>query len=385
MKKLWITFLLCIAMLTGCTSLQTENTNTPNAQTEDSSLKEGSSSSDTDASYTENKKKKSSKKSSKNTQELSVHFIDVGQGDSALIMIGSHAMLIDAGDNSMGTTVWRYLQKQGITSLDYVIGTHPDSDHIGGLDVVIYKFNCKKILMPDCSNDTETYRDVIESMKSKGYKAFHPKLHQTFSLGKATFCITGPVDKYEETNDNSISLQLTYQDTSFLFMGDVTSDTEPEILANNKNLQSDVLKVAHHGSKYSTTEEFLEEVSPAYAVISCAKDNKYGFPTAKVLNLLRSSGVKLYRTDEQGSLIAKSDGSKISWSASPNEDWIVGENTTSASQQGVTYIVNTNTDKFHKTTCRFTEDISDKNRMTTAKSKADLVKEGYSPCGYCKP
>lgn len=385
MKKLWLTLLLCIAMLTGCTTLPVEDTGLQNTQTEESYSKENESSSDTSTSYSESRKKHSSKKGAKNTQELSVHFIDVGQGDSALITLGSHAMLIDAGDNSMGTTVWHYLQNQGITSLDYVIGTHPDSDHIGGLDVVIYKFDCQKILMPDCTNDTETYRDVIESMKSKGYKAVHPKLHQTFSLGEATFRITGPVNKYEETNDNSISLQLTYQDTSFLFMGDVTADTEPEILAHNKNLKSDVLKVAHHGSKYSTAEAFLEKVSPAYAVISCGKDNKYGFPTARVLNLLRSFGVKLYRTDEQGSLIAKSDGSTIWWSASPNEDWVAGENTTSAATQGVTYIINTNTRKFHKITCKFTNDISDKNKVTTAKSKTTLEKEGYSSCGYCKP
>ena len=153
-------------------------------------------------------------------------------------------MLIDAGDNSKGTAVQLYLKKQGITSLDYVIGTHPDSDHIGGLDVVIYKFDCKNILMPDCKNDTATYRDVIDSMKSKGYKAVHPKTGTKYSLGDATFTITGPVKKYKETNDNSISLRLVYQDTSFLFMGDATADTEPDIIAHTKNLRSDVLKVA---------------------------------------------------------------------------------------------------------------------------------------------
>lgn len=294
-------------------------------------------------------------------------------------------MLIDAGDNSMGTTVWNYLQKQGVASLDYVIGTHPDSDHIGGLDVIIYKFDCKKILMPDCENDTATYRDVINSMKSKNYKAVHPKLHQTFSLGDATFTITGPVSSYSETNDNSISLRLTYQNTSFLFMGDVTSETEPDILAQNKKLHSDVLKVAHHGSKYSTSESFLSAVSPEYAVISCAKDNKYGFPTARVLNLLRASGVSLYRTDEQGSLIAKSDGNTIQWSASPDNSWTAGENTGSSSQQGITYILNTSTKKFHKPDCRYTRTISDANKENTAKSKTELITEGYSPCGACKP
>ena len=385
MKKLWLTLLLCIAIFTGCATIPSESVDSKNSPKQSHSDYEEKEASLSEETLTDSPKKQSNKKTSKNQKELEVHFIDVGQGDSALITIGTHAMLIDAGDNSMGTTVQNYLQKRGITTLDYVIGTHPDSDHIGGLDVIIYKFECKKILMPDCANDTKTYRDVIESMRAKNYKAVHPKLHQTFSLGNASFCITGPVKKYEDTNDNSISLQLTYHDTSFLFMGDVTEETEPDILSQNRNLKSDVLKVAHHGSKYSTTEEFLAEVSPTYAVISCAKDNKYGFPTARVLNLLRASGVKLYRTDEQGSLIAKSDGKTIRWSASPNEEWTAGENTSASTLQGVTYILNTNTKKFHDINCRFAEDISEKNKANTAKSRAELMKEGYSPCGACSP
>lgn len=379
MKRIWLTLLICLSLLTGC-SMPVTDTDTHNYSSETNT-------SDTDAedTFSEKKKTDSSQKNAKNKETLSVHFIDVGQGDATLITIGSHAMLIDAGDNSMGTTVWNYLQNQGVTSLDYVIGTHPDSDHIGGLDVIIYKFNCKKILMPDCKNDTATYRDVINSIKEKNYKAVHPKLHQTFSLGDATFTITGPVSNYSETNDNSISLRLTYHNTSFLFMGDVTSETEPDILAHNTELHSDVLKIAHHGSKYSTSETFLSTVSPKYAVISCAKDNKYGFPTARVLNLLRSSGVSLYRTDEQGSLIAKSNGNTIRWSSSPDNNWTAGENTVSSSQQGITYIINTSTKKFHKPACRYTQTISEANRENTAKSKTELIADGYSPCGVCTP
>ena len=269
-------------------------------QTKDSNQTEKSSADQTQknspakkSNTTQSKKNSLSKKSAsshvannssttKTSSKLLVHFIDVGQGDSILITQGKHAMLIDAGNNDKGTTVQLYLKKQGLTSLDYVIGTHPDADHIGGLDVVIYKFDCKKILLPDCTSNTATYRDVLSSMKSKNYTATHPAAGQKFSLGKAQFTITGPVQKYNSTNDNSLSLRLTFMQSSFLFTGDITQNAEPDLIAKNKTLQADVLKIAHHGSKYSTTSAFLTAVSPKYAVISCAEGNSYGFPCARV-------------------------------------------------------------------------------------------------------
>ena len=179
-------------------------------QTKDSNQTEKSSADQTQknspakkSNTTQSKKNSLSKKSAsshvannssttKTSSKLLVHFIDVGQGDSILITQGKHAMLIDAGNNDKGTTVQLYLKKQGLTSLDYVIGTHPDADHIGGLDVVIYKFDCKKILLPDCTSNTATYRDVLSSMKSKNYTATHPAAGQKFSLGKAQFTIAFP-------------------------------------------------------------------------------------------------------------------------------------------------------------------------------------------------
>ena len=394
MKRRWTLFLLLVMLLTACGSLDSDKqpADTSLQTVSDNQTNSGATNEDTAQNNSSAKTKKSKRKtSSKNSDKLAVHFIDVGQGDSALITMGSHAMLIDAGDNSMGTTVQLYLQKQGITSLDYVIGTHPDSDHIGCIDVVIYKFDCKTILMPDCTNDTATYRDVVNSMKSKGYKAVHPKVGTKYSLGDASFVITGPVKKYKETNDNSISLRLTYQDTSFLFMGDTTEDTEPDVMSQTKNLRSDVLKIAHHGSKYSTTEEFFARVNPTWGVISCAEDNHYGFPSARVLNLLRSSGTKVFRTDEQGSLVATSDGSEINWNASPSTTWKAGENKqsstnkssakrqTSTTNKSTTpagkspgqaeYVLNTSTKKFHKSTCRYISQISAKNKEYSTKTK----------------
>ncbi len=417
MKKYWILLLFCITLLAGC-SMPTEPNSQNEKQTQDIS-QESSSSESKDKTGTSNNQKTdkkqnaSRKKKSAKSGKLNVHFIDVGQGDSALITIGSHAMLIDAGDNSKGTAVQLYLQKQGITQLDYVIGTHPDSDHIGGLDVVIYKFGCKKILMPDCSNDTATYRDVLDSMKSKGYKAIHPETGTKYSFGDASFTITGPVRKYKETNDNSISLRLVYGDTSFLFMGDTTAETEQDVMAQTKNLRSDVLKIAHHGSKYSTSEEFFNRVQPKWAVISCAEQNHYGFPSARVLNLMRSTGTKVFRTDEQGSIIAASDGDSIQWNTSPSTTWKSGENTQSSSNQtdglgkakissqkqpnsnsnktsssqakNAAYVLNTSSKKFHKLDCGSIRQMSSKNTEYTKKSRETLLQEGYAPCGSCNP
>ena len=152
--------------------------------------------------------------------QMTVHFIDVGQGDSILIQCGTHAMLIDAGDNSCGTKVQAYLENKGVAKLDYVIGTHPDSDHIGGLDVIIYKFDCENVMMPDCEKRTNTYRDVISAMKEKNYINTLPEVGKKYKLGDAEFTILAPSKKYEDANNNSISIILQYGDRRFLFTGD---------------------------------------------------------------------------------------------------------------------------------------------------------------------
>lgn len=354
----------------------------------------------------ERKKSPKKKASAQKEDLLIVHYIDVGQGDSTLITYKDHAMLIDAGDNSKGTAVQLYLQKQGITHLDYVIGTHPDSDHIGGLDVIIYKFHCKNIFLPDYDHNTATYRDVLSSIKAKNYKITHPKVNATYSLGSIPFTIVGPCHKYAQSNDNSIALRLTYQNNSFLFMGDTTKEGEKDIMASVKTLSSQVLKIGHHGSKYSTGERFLSRVSPTYAVISCKEGNSYGFPTARVLNLLRKNKVKVYRTDEQGTIVAKSDGKKISWNTSCSTTWKAGENQqhstatqkktyvssqkekkspTRKSPKGISYVINTNTKKFHLPTCSSVKRMSEKNTKYWKSSRESLLKKGYSPCKICCP
>lgn len=327
---------------------------------------------------------------------LEVHYIDVGQGDATLIKSDGHAMLIDAGNNNKGTAVQSYLQKQGIKKLDYVIGTHPDADHIGGLDVIIYKFDCTTVMMPDYSKDTKTYEEVVDTLKAKNYKALHPKTGDTYQLGDASFTVTAPSDrKYDSANDYSIAIRLEHGDNHFLFVGDAEEESEQEMLKTKQKLSADVYKVSHHGSRSGTTEGFLKAVNPQYAVISCGEDNSYGHPHADVMNLLRTEGIKVFRTDEQGTIVAVSDGKKITWNMSPDESWRAGEpkgtrsdaepavKNTKEEKNGGSYILNTNTKKVHRPSCSSVKKMADKNKKKTKKSLKELEKEGYTPCQNC--
>ena len=280
-------------------------------------------------SKTENPKAENTKVENSET-ELNVHFLDVGQGDAVLISCDDAYMLIDAGDNDKGTLVQNYLNKQGVEHLDYIIGTHPDADHIGGMDVILYKFDCGTVMMPEVTNDTATYRDVIDTMKEKGYQNTAPVVGDSYSLGSAQFTILGPTDTYEDTNNNSIVLLLTHGDNKFLFVGDAEEKAEEDILAEGVSVKADVLKVGHHGSRTASSEAFLQAVEPTYAVISCGQDNSYGHPHAETLNTLRSMGVKVFRTDEQGTVTATSDGHEISWNCAPSTTWKAGENVQSS-------------------------------------------------------
>lgn len=259
------------------------------------------------------------------SSELQVHFIDVGQGDCILIKCGSEFMLIDAGDNNQGTKIQKYLQKQGVESLKYVIVTHPHDDHIGGMDVILYKFDCETVIMTDENTDTNAYRDVIDAMKSKNYKNTLPVVGGQYSLGDAQFTIIAPSQLGDNSNNNSIVIILTHRENKFIFMGDAEEQEENDIINSGISIAADVYKVGHHGSISSSSVNFLNAVSPTYAVISCAEGNSYGNPSAETLNNLRSMGIQVFRTDEQGSIVATSDGTNIIWNCLPSETWKAGE------------------------------------------------------------
>ena len=259
---------------------------------------------------------------------LEVHFLDVGQGDASLIVCGDDAMLIDAGNNSWGDDVLDYLEYQGVEKLDYVIGTHPDADHIGGLDVVMRALDCGTVIMPDYEKDTKTYEEVIDVIEEKELELILPQVGAVYELGEAAFTVVAPDengDYGDNANDYSVGILLEHGENRFLFTGDAEEDSERDMLESGLGLSADVFKAAHHGSRTANTEEFLEAVDPEYAVISCGEGNSYGHPHAEVLNRLRAMGVPVFRTDEEGTSGAANDGSSITFNVPPSESWQAGE------------------------------------------------------------
>lgn len=248
-----------------------------------------------------------------NTEELEVHFIDVGQGDSILIKKGSVSMLIDAGDNGTGNLVVDYVKNQGVKELKYVIGTHPHSDHIGGLDDVINNFQVEKIIMPNLVSNTKTFEDVLDSIGNKGLKITKAVSGNTYDLNGATLTILAPnKDKYQETNNYSVVVKVSYGDTSYIFTGDAEVLSEKEILDNYLfKLRADVLKLGHHGSTTSTSQDFLDAINPTYGVITVGVDNRYNHPDKEILDRLESNNINVYRTDLHGTIISYSDGKNI--------------------------------------------------------------------------
>ena len=250
--------------------------------------------------------------------ELKVHFIDVGQADSILIENKGEYMLIDTGNNADSDLVVNYIKDKNIKNLKYVVGTHPHEDHIGGLDKVIDNFNIGTLYMPKVTATTKAFKDVVASAKSKNLKFTTPNVGEKFTLGDSTCTIFAPnSESYEDMNDYSIVIKLEYGSTSFLFTGDAEAESEKEILDKKFDLKSTVLKVGHHGSHTSTSDEFLNQVNPTYGVIMVGQDNDYGHPRQNVMDRLKNKGIKVYRTDEQGTIIATSDGKEVKFNVKP--------------------------------------------------------------------
>jgi competence protein ComEC len=253
------------------------------------------------------------------SDELSVHFLDVGQGDSTLIVSGEHAMLVDTADDSMGTRIQYDLQKRGITKLDYLVLTHPDSDHIGGAPVIITKFDIQNILVSPYIKDNRYYEKVTDALSYRAYLTQTPELGDTYWLGDASFTFIAPIQQYDDPNNSSLCLILTHGQNRFLFTGDAEREAERDILESGTDLQVDVYQVGHHGSDTSTTQDFLDAVAPTYAVISCEKDNPYGHPHEEILERLQNQQVEIYRTDLQGTITAHSNGEAITWTTEITE------------------------------------------------------------------
>lgn len=248
---------------------------------------------------------------------FAVYYADVGQGDCTLLICDDKTMLIDAGENGHESDVFNLLSSQGVRQIDYIVMSHPHSDHIGGIPEVIDKFGCEKLYTQSLPENTVidaeyTYNLVQESAERNGTEIVNVSCGDSFDFGGATVSVLGPVTiDTENLNNSSLILKITYGETSFLFTGDAEEEEEMSILEQVADLKSDVLRVAHHGSKYSSSEEFLEAVSPRYAIISVGENNDYGHPHEQTIQRLENYTSEIYRTDRCGTIKALSDGKNI--------------------------------------------------------------------------
>lgn len=359
-------------------------------------------------------------------EPLEVHYIDVGQGSATLLKSGRHAMLIDTGDSDQGTKIQLYLTKQGVENLDYLVLTHPDADHIGGAPVIITKFGIGQLFLSNYEKDNKTTQKVRDAMQYKGLTASDCQVGDTYTLGNASFTILGPAKEYADSNNASIALMVQNGNNRFLFTGDCEAEAEADLIASGADLSADVYLAGHHGSDTASSQAFMDAVSPMYAVISCGEGNSYGHPHAEVLNRFRSMGIQVFRTDEQGSVVAESDGTGITWNCAPSETWQAGERTKNAqtgaeiqpanetdaaaaqdmptagqsdavalpaqeqkpvvadeTPQAGNYIGNRNNGKLHKASCSYLPDPQNQVPFTT---REEAVEAGYDdPCKRCNP
>lgn len=249
---------------------------------------------------------------------LTVHFLDVGQGDSALVQFASKNILIDGGESDMGDRVASYLRDHGVSSLDLVVATHPHSDHIGGLITILKAFPVKQVLDNGQAQSSKTYENFLTVIDQKNIAYKVAKRGQKINLDPRLEIdvLNPPSVLFEDNlNENSIVLKITYGRVSFLLMGDAGKEAEKDLLSSGYDLNSDILKVGHHGSRYSSSPDFLQAVSPAASIIEVGKDNEYGHPAPETLEGLRDVGSAVYRTDLDGNIDVTTDGKSYSFAA----------------------------------------------------------------------
>ena len=309
-------------------------------------------------------------------ENLTVHYIDVGQADSMLLECAGQFMLIDGGNVADSSLVVSYLEKQGVKELELVVCTHAHEDHAGGLAGVLAVYPTQEVWAPTKTYDSKCFDDFVRYVNQQGLEIKIPKAGDNFDLAKAAVTVLGPVTSYAEPNNTSIVLAVQFGENRFLFTGDMERDAENDMLDTGAKVKADVLKVGHHGSETSTGYRFLYEVDPTYAVISVGKDNSYGHPHEEPMSRLHDADVTVYRTDEMGTVIAVSDGKNItfSWEKGSAKPIDPTESTETY------YIGNKNSKTLHAPSCANLP--AEKNQLRF-ESYESAISQGFTPCGNC--
>ena len=303
--------------------------------------------------------------SSGEAQPFEIHFLDVGQADCALIIADGKTMLIDGGEIGAGPEIIDYLHAQGVEKLDVMVATHPHSDHIGGLPYIVENIEIAQTYISPYVHTSATYEKLLNNLADSKSLVTIPEAGDTFRLGDAECQILSGGQGFDDPNDASIVLRVSYGDVSAVFTGDAEVPVEKQILASGLEVRSNILKVGHHGSETSSCQDFLDAVMPEIAVISCGIGNSYGHPHAVTLEKLTC---EVLRTDVEGAIVLASDGLTVTRKGETASFKI--------------YIGNTNSGVFHTIFCDYLPDFENMDFFWTRSMAMD---NGYTPCGSCKP
>ena len=328
--------------------------------------------------------------------ELSVTYLDVGQGNAVLVRQGDQTMLIDGGPRESSSFVVSYLKQQGIQKLDYMLISHFDEDHLAGAIGALYNFPVGTLITPDYETDSSIYDSYKEAVEEKGYEPVHPSLKDTFSLGSGSFRIISPVSYgHEDENQDSVGIILEKGSDCFFIGGDIGLEGEKEILEAGVDIQADVMLMNHHGSHVS--REFFQAVNPSWAVISCGEGNSYGHPRQDTVELIQEFQVPLFRTDRQGAITAVSQGQGITFDQEPCNDYTPGDRTqekedtleetrtalSNSTREDCDYILNIHTKKIHLPDCSSVKSMDEDNMAFYKGDEDSLLSQGYTLCGKC--
>ena len=319
--------------------------------------------------------------------KLTVHFIDVGEGDCTLLESDDEFVLIDAGERDYGEKVLEYIENRGADELKYVIATHPHSDHVGGLRTVINGIDTENFITVSCDGDTYTWEKLINAVDQNNVKKIEAEAGQTYSFGEASFTIMGPLSKdYESYNNLSVVTKVVCGGISVLLMGDAERESEYEIVDAGKDLSADVIRCGHHGSSDASSDKLLKAVNPAFAVVSCGAENEYGHPHRETIQKFKTMGCPLFRTDEMGTIVACTDGKNLRFQAEEQDlssyTFTAGEERHTA--DALQYIGNKNSLYFHYSDCDGAANMKEKNKVFFD-TREEAVADGYTPCPGCQP